>query len=176
MRGSVHVLAAWERATVTETVRLGSFWTCLYLISFFLTFSLVSLSSSESLQVLEHSTATQACFSGSLKAKEHTHIRFSPLRVKPETGVVFDIEYDWTESWGMRYGDGPHPVPPTAVFIYATWYRNLHTCTHMQHCLPLYFTPDSMFQMKNYISWVFVVLEENIFLRLCEDCTSISFC
>lgn len=108
--------------------------------------------------------------------QRNTHVRFPPSRVEPETGVIFDIEYDWTESWGMRYGDGPHPVPPTAVFIYATWYRNLHTCTHMQRCLPLYFTPDSMYQMKNDVSQVFVVLEENIFLCLCEDCTSISFC
>uniref|UniRef100_A0A672KAU4 Trafficking protein particle complex subunit 9 n=1 Tax=Sinocyclocheilus grahami TaxID=75366 RepID=A0A672KAU4_SINGR len=70
----------------------------LYLPRFFLslTFSLVSPSSSESLQVLERSTATQACFPGSLKAKKHTqtHIRFLPSQVEPEMGVVFDIEYD----------------------------------------------------------------------------------
>ncbi len=121
-----------RRATVTETVRLGSFWTRLYHIFFSLTFSLVSPSSSESLRVLELSTATRACFPGSLKAKKHTRSHFPPSQVEPETGTVFDFEYDWTESWGMRYGDGPHPVPPTAVFIYATWYRNLHICTHMQ--------------------------------------------
>lgn len=155
---------------MTETVRLGSSWTRLYHVSFSLTFSLVSPSSSESLQVLESSTATWACFPGSLKAKKHTYFHFLPSQVEPESGVVFDIEYDWTESWGMRYGDGPHPVPPTAVFIYATWYRNLHTCTHT-----LYFTPDSMFQMKNGISQVFVVLEENIFLIFVRIAPALSF-
>lgn len=62
-------------------------------------------------------------------------------------------------------------------------YNSLYLCNliqkppylHPYAAPPIYFSPDSMFQMKNDISQVFVVLEENIF-PVFEDCTSIFFC